>query len=298
MITTFRDILAAAQKAGEKKRAVMALPGPRNLKTLEAAAQNDLILPILVGDSKVMEGLLKYAPLAADFRIIDEPDPARALDRAISMVQDSEADMLLQGGVDQQAFIDRISDAESGLRKGKLLSFVSLFELPERNRLILATDTYVQNQPSLVEKQWILEQVLQLAALLEIARPNVAALAAIEQVNPGIPATLDAAVLAKMADRRQFGDIVLEGPLDIDCALDRKAAARKGVHSEVTGNVDIYLAPEMDTAHMLAQLLVYIGKLPMIGALMGTTRPVVLDLPFVTQDNKVVEIALAVLMSG
>jgi phosphate butyryltransferase len=298
MITTFRDILAAAQKAGEKKRAVMALPGPRSLKTLEAAAQNDLILPILVGDSKVLEGLLKYAPLAADCRIIDEPDPARALDRAISTVQDGEADMLLQGGVDQQTFIDRISDTESGLRKGKLLSFVSLFEPPERNRLILATDTYVQNQPSLVEKQWILEQVLQLAALLEIARPNVAVLAAIEQVNPGIPATLDAAILAKMADRRQFGDIVLEGPLDIDCALDRKAAARKGVHSEVTGNVDIYLAPEMDTAHMLAQILVYIGKMPMIGALMGTARPVVLDLPFVTQDNKVIEIALAVLMSG
>jgi phosphate butyryltransferase len=298
MITTFRDILAAAQKAGEKKRAVMALPDPRSLKTLEAAAQNDLILPILVGDSKVLEVLLKYAPLAADCRIIDEPDPARALDRAISTVQDGEADMLLQGGVDQQTFIDRISDTESGLRKGKLLSFVSLFEPPERNRLILATDTYVQNQPSLVEKQWILEQVLQLAALLEIARPNVAVLAAIEQVNPGIPATLDAAILAKMADRRQFGDIVLEGPLDIDCALDRKAAARKGVHSEVTGNVDIYLAPEMDTAHMLAQLLVYIGKMPMIGALMGTARPVVLDLPFVTQDNKVIEIALAVLMSG
>jgi phosphate butyryltransferase len=113
-----------------------------------------------------------------------------------------------------------------------------------------------------------------------------------------MPATLDAAILAKMADRRQFGDIVLEGPLDIDCALDRKAAARKGVHSEVTGNVDIYLAPEMDTAHMLAQILVYIGKMPMIGALMGTARPVVLDLPFVTQDNKVIEIALAVLMSG
>jgi phosphotransacetylase len=149
-----------------------------------------------------------------------------------------------------------------------------------------------------VEKQWILENALRLATLLEIRRPNVAVLAAIEQVNPGIPSTLDAAILSKMADRRQFGDIVLEGPLDIDCALDRKAAARKGVHSEVTGNVDIYLAPEMDTGYSLAQLLVYIGKMQMAGVVMGTGSPVVLDLPFVSSGNKIIEIALAVLMAG
>jgi phosphotransacetylase len=178
------------------------------------------------------------------------------------------------------------------------MSCVSLFELPERNKIIMVTDTYIQNQPSLAEKQWILEQALRLAAILEILKPKVAVLAAIEQVNPGIPSTLDGAILAKMADRRQFGDIVLEGPLDIDCALDRKAAARKGVHSEVTGNVDIYLAPEMDTAFMLSQLLVYIGNMPLVSAVAGTRSPVVLDLPFVTQDNKVVEIALAALMVG
>jgi phosphate butyryltransferase len=299
MIGAFRDILTRAKDTGEQKRAAIALPGPRHLEILEEAAQAGLITPVLVGDQKTLEGLCKGASLAAsDCRIVHEPDPAQALARAIALVKKGEVDILLQGGSDHQTFIDRLSDAKTGLMNGRLMSYVSLYELPERNKLILVTDTYIQNQSSLLDKQLILENALRLAALLEIPKPKVAALAAIEQVNPGIPSTLDAAILSKMADRRQFGDIVLEGPLDIDCALDRKAAARKGVHSEVTGNVDIYLVPEMDTGYSLAQLLVYIGKMPMVGVLMGTGSPVVLDLPFVSQDNKVIEIALAALMAG
>jgi phosphate butyryltransferase len=299
MISTFKDILTRAKEAGKGKRAAMAAPVPRQLKMLDAAAKAGLIMPVLVGDAKKLEDLCKGTTLAVSgCRIVHEPDPSQALARAIALVKNKDADILLQGGTDHQNFIDRVADAETGLMNGRLMSHVSVFELPERDKLILVTDTYIQNQPSLADKQGILENALKLAVLLEIQRPKVAVLAAIEQVNPGIPSTLDAAILAKMADRRQFGDIVLEGPLDIDCALDRKAAARKGVHSEVTGNVDIYLAPEMDTGYSLTQLLVYIGRMPMVGALMGTGSPVVLDLPFVAQDNKIIEVALAALMAG
>lgn len=299
MIGTFKDILVRAKETGERKRAVVALPDRRHLELLDAAAQSGLIMPVLVGDAKVLSDLCKAAAIAAsDWPIIHEPQPVQALSRAIALVKNEEGDILVQGGTDPQLFIDQISDAKTGLMKSRLISYVSLYQLLKREKLILITDTYMQNQPSLVDKQLILEHALQLAALLEIPRPKVAVLAAIEQVNPSIPSTLDAAIFAKMADRRQFGDIVLEGPLDIDCALDRKAAARKGVRSEVTGDVDIYLAPEMDTGYLLAQLLVYIGKMQMVGVLMGTSSPVVLGLPFVCAPNKVVEIALAVLMAG
>jgi len=299
MISTFQEILTRAKAAGERKRAVIALPGRRQIRTLGAATQAGLIMPVLIGDREALKDLLIGTSLAAsDCRIVAETDIDQALARAIALVKNGEADILLQGGSDHQSFIDSVSDARAGLMNGRLMSHASVFELPQRDKLILITDTYIQNQPSLLDKQLILENALKLAALLEIRRPKVAVLAAIEQVNPGIPSTLDAAILAKMADRRQFGDIVLEGPLDIDCALDRKAAARKGVHSEVTGNVDIYLAPEMDTGYLLAQLLVYVGKMQMAGVLMGTGSPVVLDLPFVSPDNKVIEIALAALLAG
>jgi phosphate butyryltransferase len=188
MIGAFRDILTRAKDAGEQKRAAIALPGRRHLEVLEKAVQAGLIIPVLVGDQKMLEDLRKGTSLAASgCRIIDEPDPAQALACAIALVKNREADILLQGESDHQTFIDRVSDAKAGLMNGRLMSYVSLYELPERNKLILVTDTYIQNQPSLADKQWILENALRLAALLEIPKPKVAVLAAIEQVNPGIP---------------------------------------------------------------------------------------------------------------
>jgi phosphate butyryltransferase len=298
MIGTFKDILTLAKASGVRKRAAIALPDRRHLELLDEAAQAGLITPVLLGDRKAMEKLRKGTTLASsDCPIIHEPGPGQALSRAIALIKNREADILVQGGMDHQSFIDQVSNTKAGLMSSRLMSYVSLYQLLKREKLILVTDTYIQNQPSLTDKQLILEHALRLAALLEISRPKVAVLAAIEQVNPSIPSTLDAAILSKMADRRQFGDIVLEGPLDIDCALDQKAAARKGVHSEVTGNVDIYLVPEIDTGYLLAQLLVYIGRMKMIGMLMGTSSPVVLDLPFVCAADRVIEIALAVLMT-
>ena len=121
----------------------------------------------------------------------------------------------------------------------------------------------------------------------------VAVLAAIEQVNPNIPSTLDAAILSKMCARGQFGKALVEGPLDIDCSLSPVAASRKGIESPVTGNVDIYLVPEVDTGCLLAEFLVCIGKIPTAGMVMGTTCPVILNVPFVSDECRLVEIALA-----
>jgi phosphate butyryltransferase len=154
----------------------------------------------------------------------------------------------------------------------------------------------VNNYPGVTEKQLILEHAIKLAGLLGIDAPNVAALAAIEQVNPSIPSTLDAAVLSKMSERKQFGNAVVEGPLDIDCALSHLAAGRKGLKSVVTGNVDIYLVPDIESGYLLTQSLVFFGKMEMAGVLMGLTKPVILNLPFVLRENRLVEIALASLI--
>ncbi|MBE9546830.1 MAG: phosphate butyryltransferase, partial [Proteobacteria bacterium] len=133
-------------------------------------------------------------------------------------------------------------------------------------------------------------------SILGTGSPKIAALAAIEQIIPAIPSTLDAAVLSKMSERKQFGDVIIEGPLDIDCAVSWEAAARKGVRSVVTGNADIYLIPDIEAGYSLSQLLVFIGRMPMAGVLMGTESPVILDLSFVSTGNKLTEIAIAVLL--
>ena len=296
MLNSFKEIPAAAKQGGVKKL-VVPCPVAADLPLLAEAAAAGLIMPILVGDGSSLEVLVNGSPLAAKkYEIVDESNPLQVLGRALALVRNGKADILMQGGVAPQELLDALRDKEKGLLpKGGVISFVSVFQLLKREKLILVTDTFINNNPTLVEKHKILENALQVGGILGIETPKVAVLAAIEQVNPGIPSTLDAAILSKMGERRQFGKAIVEGPLDIDCALSQVAAGRKGLQSVVTGNADIYLVPEIDTGHLLAEALVFFGKMQTAGMVVGTSKPVILNLPFVTNENRLVEIALACL---
>jgi phosphotransacetylase len=296
MMNSFQDILNAAKQNGPRKL-VVPRPLSDDLSLLAEAARAGLVSPCLVGDRKT---LAAASPLpAGTYELLEEDDPGCALDRALAAVRGGAGDILLQGGAGHQELVEALSNPERGLvPRGGTLSYVSVFALLKREKLILVTDTLIHNQPTLVEKQQIIGNAIRLARLLGFRAPNTAVLAAIEQVNPGIPSTLDAAILSKMGERGQFGEGVVEGPLDIDCALSRVAAERKGLRSAVTGNVDIYLVPEIDTGHLLAEALVFFGGMQTAGAVLGTVRPVVLNLPFVSRENRLVEIALACLLAG
>jgi phosphate butyryltransferase len=299
MMNSFKDILEAAKHGGVKKL-VVPRPVAAELPFLADASAAGLISPCFVGDGKSLKALIGGSPLAAGkYELIEENDPQQVLGRALAAVRTGSGDILMQGGVAHQELLDALSGKEQGLLpKGGIISFVSVFPLLKREKLILVTDTYINNHPTLVEKQQILANALQLARILGIETPKTAVLAAIEQVNPGIPSTLDAAILSKMAERRQFGKAIVEGPLDIDCALSQVAAERKGLQSVVTGNVNIYLVPEIDTGHLLAEALVFFGRMQTAGVVMGTAKPVILNLPFVSYENRMVEIALASLLGG
>jgi len=296
MLKSFREVLEAAREGGAKRLATSFVE-KKDIDLLGKASAAGLVMPCLVGDGKTIEGLIKGTPLASlEHEIMDEKDPDKVLSAAIKLVREGRADMLMQGAVNHQTLMDVVMDAKNGLRKGKLVSCVSVFQLPRPEKLILVTDTFINNRPTLAEKQLILEHALRLAGILGSEAPKVAALAAIEQINLNIPSTLDAAILSKMSERKQFGKAIVEGPLDIDCALSEAAAGRKGLRSVVTGNVDIYLVPEIDTGHLLAEALVFFGKMATASAIMGTTNPVILNLPFVSEEDRMVEIAIAALM--
>jgi phosphate butyryltransferase len=297
MVVNFAEIVAGAQRRGKKRLILIPAQDERIIKVVSDAVKSDLIIPIFVGDEGMVEELLKGTSISPrNYKIVDKPDHRESLSTALSMIKEDRGDILMQGAVPHQFFVDAIQDRENGILRGSLTSFVSLFEMPQRDRLVMVTDSYVNNFPTLAEKKTIVENAVRLANILGIRSLRIAALAAVEQINPAIPSTLDAAVLSKMSGRKQFGDVTIEGPLDIDCAVSEKAAARKGVSSIVTGNVDIYLAPDIEAGYSLSQLLVFIGRMPMAGVLMGTSRPVILDLPFVSIDNKLTEIAIAVLL--
>jgi phosphate butyryltransferase len=299
MMTNFDQIRKEAKAKGAKRLVVAPVTAATDLSTLSAAMADGLVFPILVGDGKAASSWLGREKIpAAHLEIIEEPDGEKALALAIDMVKKGAAEILLRGDMAPGPFLGTVLDREKGLLKERAASLVSVFDPPAVDQVTMATDTYINSFPSIAEKVTITENVIRLAGVLGFVSPKIAALSAIEQVNPAIPSTMDAAILSKMAERRQFGDVTLEGPLDIDCAVSRRAATRKGVHSAVTGHGDIYLMPNVEAGLLMAELTVFIGKTPMACALMGVSRPVVLNLPFVPVENRVTEIELAVLLCG
>lgn len=295
MMTSFDQIRKEAKAKGKKRVVVAPVPAAMDF----AALAEDLVHPIVIGSSDALSSWMKgLGKNASEIEIIEEPDAVRALALAIGMLKKGEADILMRGSLDPNRFLQAVLDKEKGLLKERVSSLVSVFDPPDVERVTLVTDTYINSFPSIVEKVTITENVIRLARVLGFDSPKIAALSAIEQVNPAIPSTLDAAILSKMAERGQFGDVTLEGPLDIDCAVSRRAATRKGVHSSVTGQGDIYLVPNVEAGFLMAELSVFIGKTPMACALMGTSHPVVLNLPFVPAENRLSEIELAVLLCG
>lgn len=299
MMTSFDQIRKEAKAKGKKRIVVAPVPAAMDFGALSAALAEGLVSPIVIGSSDALSSWVKgLGKKASEIEIIEEPDAMRALALAIGMLKKGEADILMRGALDPNRFLQAVLDKEKGLLKERVASLVSVFDPPGVERVTMATDTYINSFPSIVEKVTITENVIRLARLLGFDSPKIAALSAIEQVNPAIPSTLDAAILSKMAERGQFGDVTLEGPLDIDCAVSRRAATRKGVHSSVTGQGDIYLMPNVEAGLLMAELTVFIGKTPMACALMGVSHPVVLNLPFVPAENRLTEIALAVLLCG
>ena len=299
MMMNFDQIRKEAKAKGKKKMVVAPVPAEMDFTALSEALAEGLVTPILIGSSDAVATWVKgLGKKAEGVEFIEEPDAMKALALGIEKLKKGEADILMRGAIDPGRFLGAVLDREKGLLKERVASLVSVFDPPAVDQVTMATDTYINSFPSIAEKVTITENVIRLAGVLGFASPKIAALSAIEQVNPAIPSTMDAAILSKMAERRQFGDVTLEGPLDIDCAVSRRAATRKGVHSAVTGHGDIYLMPNVEAGLLMAELTVFIGKTPMACALMGVSRPVVLNLPFVPVENRATEIDLAVLLCG
>ncbi len=209
---------------------------------------------------------------------------------ACRMVREKEADILMQGDISLSSFFDLLE--EEGVKRSDL-SYVTLLEDKGLNKLVLLTDTYIHNFPSLDDKISILNRAIEVTQLLGLKNPKVAALSAIETVNTAISSTVDAAVLSKMSQRRQFKAVV-EGPIDIDAILSKKAAEIKGVKSPIPGNMDILLFPDIETAFALSQAFTAIGALPAAGVLLGSF-PIIINPRFLLSARKEVEVALQAL---
>ncbi len=269
ILRNFKQILEKAQGNGRKRLAVPAPRSRRVFQFLEEAEKTGLITPILVGEGRA-----------------DKPITKDVLDEAIAIVGNGEADIVFQGDAGVDDFIDALAV------EPEALSYISLFELPSENRLIMLTDTLIQTFPDMKQKIRILDNAIDFAGALGIEMPKIAALSVAELVNFSVPSSVDAAVLSKMSERKQLKGII-DGPIDIDCASSRERSLRKGLKSPVAGQVDIYFIPNIEAAYSIAEVLVFLGGSMPAGVLTGTGFPVVLNLRFESPYSLLVDTALA-----
>ncbi len=264
----------------------------------DRAAAAGLVRPLLVGRRAIIESLC--AKLRLDtFRpeIVECADDAAAVELAVRKVRSGEAQMLMKGLVSTGTFLKGVLNKEFGLRDRPLLSHVAAFEAADPARLVLFTDVAMSIAPDLAQKVQILENAVGLAHRLGIERPKVAVIAAVETVNAEMPATLDAAALAKMADRGQITGCVVDGPLALDNALLVEAARHKGITSPVAGVADVLVLPDIEAGNVLYKALGLVARMPLAAIVVGACVPVVLTSRADSDGTKFNSIALAAAIS-
>jgi len=298
VVNSIRDLHQLARKGKARTIAVACAHDEDVLASLNRATAEGMVHPLLIGRRADIETLRERLGLERlEAETLDCAGDAEAVELAVRSVASGRAQMLMKGLVSTSVFLKGVLNKEWGLRKRALLSHVGVFEIPDQRRLLLVTDVAMSIAPDLVQKAQILENAVELAHQLGIERPRVAALAAVENVNAEMPATIDAAALAKMADRGQIKGCIVDGPLALDNALVAEAARRKGITSPVAGCADILLVPNIETGNVLYKALGLLAGWPLAAVVLGASVPVVLTSRADSDETKFNSIALAAAVS-
>jgi phosphate acetyltransferase len=236
-----------------------------------------LILPILVGPVAKIEEIAKSANIdLRNIEIIDAPHSVAAAVKAVQLVREGKAELLMKGSLHTDELLSAIVSREGGLRTGRRISHVFVMDVPTYHKVLIVTDAAINIAPTLEDKVDICQNAIDLAVSLGRENPKIAILAAVETVNSKMQATLDAAALCKMAERGQIKGGILDGPLAFDNAISKDAAKTKGIHSEVAGDPDILLAPDLEAGNILAKLLSFLANADSAGLVLGARVPVIL----------------------
>lgn len=296
MSKNFKELFSKLSTLKMKKVAVAVAQDEPVLEAVMAAKKQGISDAILVGNKEMIEEIAKKINMDLDgFEIINEPNNRKAALKAVECVSTGKADMVMKGLLDTATFLRSVLDKEIGLRSGKLMSHVAVFEIEGIDRLIFMTDAAFNIQPDLKAKVDMINNSVKVAHGCGIELPKVAPICAVEVVNQDMPATLDAATLSKMNDRGQIKGCIVDGPLAFDNALSLEAARHKNISGKVAGQADIFVLPNIESANVMYKCLTLTSKSQNGGILMGAAAPVILTSRSDTFETKVNSIALAAL---
>jgi phosphate butyryltransferase len=273
----FDGLIAKAKKHKPLRTAVVAPEEANALAGALIAADYGIIEPILVGDRRRIEEAAKAAGRKLpNCEIVDAEHPHEAAAKAVALVHAGRADSLMKGHLHTDELLHEVIKKEGGLRGDRRLSHVFVMDVPGLHHLLLISDAAINIAPTLEEKVDIIQNAIDLAQALGLAKPRVGVLSAVETVTPKIPSTLDAAILSKMAERGQITGGVVDGPLAMDNAIDMTAAKTKGITSLVAGQAEILIVPNLEAGNMLAKELSFIAHAEAAGIVLGASVPIIL----------------------
>jgi phosphotransacetylase len=243
---------------------------------IEGAALG-LITPILVGPATRIREIANEKGIALGAaRIVDVPHSHAAAAKAVELVRTGEAELLMKGSLHTDELLGAVVARETGLRTGRRVSHVFIMDVPTYHKVLVVTDAAINIAPTLEDKVDICQNAIDLVVSLGLTQPKVAILAAVETVTSKMPATIDAAALCKMSERGQITGALLEGPLAFDNAISKDAARTKGIKSEVAGDPDILLAPDLEAGNILAKQLTFLANADSAGLVLGARVPIIL----------------------
>lgn len=293
----FNDLLALGHKLDAVRCAVVHPCDEGALSGAMDAARYGLIVPVLIGPEMRIRHVAADAGIdLTGVEILSVPHSHAAAEKAAEMAASWEVEMLMKGSLHTDELIHAVL-AKPALRTGRRMSHVFRFDVPLYHKPLLITDAALNIHPSLNEKVDIIQNAIDFARILGVAEPKVAILSAVEMVNPGMPSTLDAAALCKMAERGQITGGVLDGPLAFDNAISMQAAQVKNIQSVVAGHADILAVPDLESGNMLAKQLEYLAGASGSGIVLGARVPIALTSRADGPSNRVASALLALLVA-
>jgi len=294
------DFLLDESRKGRPMTLALACPyGDDAIGAITGAKREGIIRAILIGDEERIRKVAEQDGYdLSGIDIIDEKSDEKAVEKSVRMVSSGEADLLMKGLVKTSSLLKAVLDKEWGLRTGSLLSHLFLFEIPNLERRVIGiSDGGMNTYPDLSAKAKIIENAVACYHKIGIPQPKIAALAAVEAVNPDMQATLDAAALAKMNERGQIRGCIVDGPLALDNAISEESARIKGINSPAAGNADMLLVPDIESGNFIGKVLLYMTGGKGAGVILGARKPIVLTSRFDSMQTKLLSIALGAVVA-
>lgn len=293
-LTKLSDLNGLALKSGKKRLAVAVAHDEHCLEAICAVDRMGLVEAILVGNEKKIHDIAGKLKLdVKGMKIVHEESDANAVKIAVKMVRNKEADILMKGNVPTATFLRGVLDKENGLRKGDVLSHFALFELPTYHKLLGLTDAAMIPAPDFKTKVALTSNAVEFMNKLGYQKPKVAVLAAVEMVNEAMPATIDGAMLSKMSQRGQIKNCIIDGPLAYDNAVSLGSARHKGIVSDVAGDADLLIAPDIEAGNVLYKAWGFSANAKLAAVVLGAAAPIVLTSRSDTEESKQASIIMA-----